>query len=323
MRPALVLLVAAMALGCKSGQESEPSKKSPAPAPASAVSAPTDAAAKVKPKPRRAMLDSIAILPDHPSKRKLEIYPERLAKVLGKELTDTDWFGAETRPLPAGVEGRKATIRVRIKYDYELDKRTSILVTLTAVDAEVIWEDGGGDMRPREKVLLKRTMTKKQRTMDVAEHVAEQIAAAVMLAGKGLVEKAKLLEADRDRLLIVMGKLDDDIVMWALAVAGQRKIQSLFDTVVGLLKSKHRNVREAAVGCLIELGDRRAVPHLTKLVKFRDHRLLIIVIDAVASLGGQEAVEFLDFLKSGHGTSEVRDAASQALKRMQRTVAKP
>jgi len=314
IRLAFVFLVAAaLAPGCKSSGDASDETRTESKPRAPVKAAPIDA--KVAKKPRRALIKSVGIVPEHPDK-KLEIYPERLAKIMGARLTRTKWYASETKGFPAGIVPRESMVRVDIKYDYRVDKKTKVMVCIVAVDAHVRWSDGGTDLGPRDKVLLKRTMTKKQRSMDVSEHVASQIADAVSLAAMGLIKKAELLEADRDRLLILMGGLDDDVVMWALAVAGDRKITSLFDTVVGLLKSKSQSVREAAVGCLIELGDPRAVAHMTKLAKFRDHRMLTIVIDASASLGGQEAEEFLDFLASGHGNATIRKQAKQARKRM-------
>jgi len=281
---------------------------------------PRDAAvdAKEPKKARRAMIESIAIAEQPPKGRKLEIYPERLAKQLGMQLTKTEWFGAATRPLPPFVIPRPATIRVDIKYDYRVEKRTNDLTVLVAVHAQLRWSDGATALAPSEKVLIQRTLPKAKQTMDVSEHVAGEISDAVKLAGKGIIQKAELLDADPDRLRLVMGSMDDDIVLWALAIAGERKQVALFNTVVKLLSSPNRPVREAAVGTLVAMGDRRAVPHLTHIAEFRDKRMLTILIDAVASLGGPEAATFLDFVASGHTDPDIRKIARQARARMKR-----
>jgi hypothetical protein len=49
-----------------------------------------------------------------------------------------------------------------------------------------------------------------------------------------------------------------------------------------------------------------------------DRLHLFAVIEAVSTLGGEEAVDFLEFVASGHPDGKVRDRAKEGLERLKR-----
>ncbi len=104
----------------------------------------------------------------------------------------------------------------------------------------------------------------------------------------------------------------------AVEIAGRRKLPRTVPALIKLLDHKEQRVSDSAVGALVALGDRRAVPPLTRLSKFSDTARLARILDAIASLGGDEAVSYLEFVASGHEDEDIRFMAEEALERMKR-----
>jgi hypothetical protein len=57
---------------------------------------------------------------------------------------------------------------------------------------------------------------------------------------------------------------------------------------------------------------------LTEVAKFQDVIDLPKVLDALATIGGPEARAYIEFVASGHESSEMRDLAKQALVHLDR-----
>jgi len=77
-------------------------------------------------------------------------------------------------------------------------------------------------------------------------------------------------------------------------------------------------VRDAALGALIAMRDRRAVHELTQSRSLRDRREMRKIIEAISILGGQEADEYLSFVAATHDDDEIRAEAAAARARLQR-----
>jgi hypothetical protein len=104
----------------------------------------------------------------------------------------------------------------------------------------------------------------------------------------------------------------------AIRVVGERKLTSEADTLLKLLDHPEESVRDAALGALVELKDRRAVGVLAAQRSMRDRREMRKILDAIAVLGGDEAAEYLAFVAEGHDDPEIREIAAAARSRMQR-----
>jgi hypothetical protein len=104
----------------------------------------------------------------------------------------------------------------------------------------------------------------------------------------------------------------------AIRVVGERKLTSEADTLLKLLDSQEESVRDAALGALVELKDRRAVSALAAQRSMRDRREMRKILDAIAVLGGDEASEYLAFVAEGHDDPEIREIAATARARLQR-----
>ena len=129
------------------------------------------------------------------------------------------------------------------------------------------------------------------------------------------IARQKLWSADRAALHASL-IYPSDMRIEAIRVAAARKLIDEVPTLVSLLSDDEEEVRDAALGALVELRDRRAVPALTKAKSMKDRRELRKIIDALATLGGQEAADYLSFVADAHEDEEVRRIAKTALQRL-------
>jgi hypothetical protein len=104
----------------------------------------------------------------------------------------------------------------------------------------------------------------------------------------------------------------------AIHVVAERKLKSEVPTLLTLLSNDEESVRDAALGALVELRDRRAVTEIAKQRSMRDKREMRKILDAIATLGGDEAVEYLSFVADAHEDEEIKQMAKQALERLKR-----
>jgi HEAT repeat protein len=88
--------------------------------------------------------------------------------------------------------------------------------------------------------------------------------------------------------------------------------------IVPLLEHPSGAVREAATGALVVLGDRSAVRALIDADDSGDPLVTIRTLDAVAALGGDEALAYVELLATGHPLETVRRTAFQARRRILR-----
>ena len=110
------------------------------------------------------------------------------------------------------------------------------------------------------------------------------------------------------------GALRDD----AIRAVGERKLHDEVPTLLRLLSDPDERTRDAALGSLIALGDRRAVSELTRTRSLRDRHEMRKMIEAISILGGQEADQYLSFVAATHDDDEIRAEAAAARARMQR-----
>ena len=104
----------------------------------------------------------------------------------------------------------------------------------------------------------------------------------------------------------------------AIRIIGERQIRQEVPALLELLKDDDENVRDAALGALIAMRERRAVRALTESRSLRDRREMRKIIEAISILGGQEADDYLSFIAATHDDDEIRAAAAAAHARLQR-----
>jgi len=104
----------------------------------------------------------------------------------------------------------------------------------------------------------------------------------------------------------------------AIKVVTERRLTSEVPTLLKLLSAPDENVRDAALGALVELRDRRAVTELAKQRSMGNQREMRKILDAIATLGGDEAAEYLSFVADAHEDPEIKGMAKRALERLKR-----
>jgi hypothetical protein len=107
----------------------------------------------------------------------------------------------------------------------------------------------------------------------------------------------------------------------AIHVVAERHLTSEVPKLLALLSNDDETVRDAALGALVELRERRAVGEIAKQRSMRDEREMRKILDAIATLGGDEAQEYLSFVAEAHESEEIKTMAKQALERLKRRTA--
>ncbi len=128
------------------------------------------------------------------------------------------------------------------------------------------------------------------------------------------VSRQKLWTADSSALRASLSTAGE-LRVEAIRVVAARKAVDEVPILLTLLNDEDETVRDAALGALVTMRDARAVPVLTKSRSMRDGREMGKIVEALAVLGGQEAVDYLAFVADTHESEEIRQLARQALQR--------
>ncbi len=148
-------------------------------------------------------------------------------------------------------------------------------------------------------------------TKSVFQRLAERSVTDLLTTYVG---RQKLWTADRATLHASL-QAAGELRVEAIRVAAARKLLDEVPTLISLLSDEDESVRDAALGALVTLRDQRAVPALTKTRSMRDTREMGKIIEALAVLGGQEAMDYLAFVADAHENEEIRHIAAEALQR--------
>lgn len=161
---------------------------------------------------------------------------------------------------------------------------------------------GSGDAGapPRDKIFAALVLR-------VAGDLVDDLAARRRLASGAPEAIAAALAADGGTLRLE-----------AIRVVGERKLTGQGPALIALLNDPDETTRDAALGALIRLGDRKAVSELTRTRSLRDEREMRKIIEAISILGGQEAEDYLSFVASSHDDEEIRAQAEAARARLAR-----
>ena len=134
----------------------------------------------------------------------------------------------------------------------------------------------------------------------------------------GFAAREKLRSGSADVIHAALRQDGGDLQEQAIRVAGERKLRDEVPALLALLDNPSEPVRDAALGALIQIGDRRAVTALTKSRSLRDRREMRKIIEAIATLGGDEALDYLSFIAASHDDDEIRALAGAAKARLER-----
>jgi hypothetical protein len=134
----------------------------------------------------------------------------------------------------------------------------------------------------------------------------------------GYIARQKLWSGDAAFVRAAMTRDAGELRIEAIRAAGERKLTSEVPVLLALLDDPDESIRDAALGALVELREKRTVSVLASQRSMRDKREMRKILDAMALLGGAEAAEYLAFVADGHDDPEIRQMASEARRRLLR-----
>jgi len=266
--------------------------------------------------PEQVVLSGVVIKTVDPQDSPIDLMPRELARHVGALLTSKPTFVRSADEVEPGKRAREA--RLEIVVTYNVDRRPKQAAILCAVEAKLLWSDDGADLAPRENVIAQRPLSRTELATFQNGMLLEHVSATVAVAAEGIADKEELRGAPDAAIISALTGEDLDVAMWALDLVGERKLSEALDPVIATLGSKAPEVRDTAIGTLVALGDPRAVGALADLAEFSDHDLLRMVLEAVSAIGGKDALEFLEFIASGHPDEDIKARAQEGLDRLRR-----
>ena len=147
------------------------------------------------------------------------------------------------------------------------------------------------------------------------QRLAERTAGDLVAAYVG---RQILWSGNGGQVAAALGSSDNEMRVEALRVIGARKMRDQVPAVLHLLADEDEGVRDAALGTLVALRERGAIKALAESRQMRDAREMRKVLDAIATLGGPEARDYLGFVAETHDDEEIRAMAKAAMDRLSR-----
>lgn len=225
-----------------------------------------------------------------------------------KQLQQAGIFAGDARTPGAAL----ATVRIglvmeSVKADGKAAARAMVRLQITTRPEGVAPARYAEDTRANAEMLYQPDGDAKA----VYQRLAEQTITDLLATYVG---RQKLWTADRAALHASL-QTPGELRVEAIRVVAVRKLVDEVPTLLTLLADEDETVRDAALGALVTLRDQRAVPALTKTRNMRDTREMGKIIEALAVLGGQEALDYLAFVAETHENEEIRQLAADALQR--------
>jgi hypothetical protein len=134
---------------------------------------------------------------------------------------------------------------------------------------------------------------------------------------RAFIARKRLATASPDVLRDALGADAGGLREEAIRQIGARALKDQGPALLPLLHDPDEAVRDAALGALLALGDRRAVPELTRSRSLRDRREMGKILEAIATLGGDEARDYLSFVAESHDDEGIRALAADARRRLE------
>lgn len=308
---AAVVTVAAVAWGCRKRADD-----GGAPAAASQPGATADSGHE-RGKPITWIIPEIKVqlITEEGAERPMDL--QSLARRAGLGLRSGPAFAARAEAVGPGRRGLEASFVVRVSYGIIEDGSTGTPALFAAVEGQLepMTDD---QLELRDNVVSELPISASGGgAADIDRRIGALIDKTTDEMIDGTLAKEALRNASPETLAIALDG-EPDTVLWALEVAAHRKLSPLASNVVELLTSADSEIADAAITAAVALGDRQAVEPLTKLAEFEDYERLRVIVEAVAALGGADAVEFLEFVATGHSDDDVREHAADALERLRR-----
>lgn len=236
---------------------------------------------------------------------------EALTQQAREQLRQSGIFAGETQERKEGAA--LATVRCglameSVRVDDKAVARAMVRLQITTRPEGLAPARFAEDVRANAEMLYRPDIDSKT----VFQRLAVQSISDLLTTYVG---RQKLWIADRATLHASL-QAKSELRADAARVVAARKVVEEVPAVIALLADEDETVRDAALGALVTLRDRRAVPALTKTRSMRDLREMGKIIEALAMLGGQEAQDYLAFVAGAHENEELRRLAAEALRRV-------
>jgi hypothetical protein len=246
--------------------------------------------------------------------------PQALRAALNERLLATGLFAAPSGgpppPARAEVAVRVAAETVEVGAAGEARARVALSIECRPPEAPgafAISLDGAGTQRYAART--------KRGTGGGTGRAAVETGLAIRIVGDlvdGFVARRRLHDGPPAAVHAALSADGGELRDEAIRAAGERHLGDEAPLLLKLLDDPDERTRDAALGALIALGDRRAVAALTRSRSLRDRREMRKIIEAVSILGGQEADDYLSFVAASHDDDDIRAAAAAARERMLR-----
>jgi hypothetical protein len=135
------------------------------------------------------------------------------------------------------------------------------------------------------------------------------------------LDRQRLWIGDPHEVQAALTGPDANLRLEAIRVVAGRQLQDEVPVLLRLLSDEDEVTRDTALGALVQMREKRAVAELTRSRSMRDRREMRKIIDAIATIGGKEAADYLAFVADAHEDEELRKMARAALERLARNPA--
>jgi hypothetical protein len=252
-----------------------------------------------------------AIAPTNFLGEEIQVDKSRLSAKVKKVLEDAEIFAApEAKRAVAQVSLEAEVFSAAGADEPEIGTKVHLRITVRPSVAPVRFAE---DVEAVGQVPLPKGDVEEARTafQRLVERTVEDLLQAY-------VARQKLWESGTREIDFALKSSDNDLRVEAMRIVIARSLREEIPTVLRLLSDEDENVRDAALGALVALRERSAVKVLAGSRQMRDAREMRKILDAIATLGGREAQEYLSFVAETHDDEEIRRMAKEAMERLSR-----
>lgn len=241
---------------------------------------------------------------------------EDLATRLGSQLLQADAAVSELSEVSSKEKPVRIELHVGVRSKVDLPTATEQGRIAVALESAVFLLDGGDGLSPQSAILVEVPLQSRA-DEDVKKLLDAVVLDAIRRTAESLSAQSTMLRHDDQSALKALRSDDPGIQLWAMRIVARRKLPAAVAPLVALLKEPDPELSGQAITSLVAIGSKDAVAGLADLADFKDYEQLAMIMEAVSAIGGPDAVEFLEFVASGHSSQELRDRAKQSIKRLQ------
>ncbi len=227
-------------------------------------------------------------------------------------------------PLPDGGASAGGIARVRVEValeDVAVEKkgaaRAAIRLRIDARPSDTVAPHWNEDVQAGSETLY-QVGPQKEKASEKDLLFQKLVSRTLHDLLEGYVARQKLWSADAPALHKAATADAGELRVEAIRAIGERRISSEAETLLRLLDHEDEPTRDAALGGLVKMRDRRTVAALGKSRSMKDRREMRKILDAMATLGGDEAADYLSFVADAHEDEDIRKMAKDAQERLKR-----